>query len=217
MGAIDDLNLYSYVTDDPVNFLDPTGLFKICADYKKAGGGACTDVVDTKGNIVGLKLDELPTWDLARSHFTSGDAIDVYVSNTALTMAGVDLSDESSVQKALSSIGVGKATNVAGTGVQNFHSGTVREARVIGNANVSYSGQVTKLDDYGSFSFQGDMWLSGKDEFNFEMHPWTLGSAPRNIATKIVDPGAGKSFFIHMMGKKSVNIVHFSHIQQKMK
>ena len=121
------------------------------------------------------------------------------------------------MQRALSSIGVGKAANVAGTGVENFHSGTAREARVIGNANVSYSGQVTKLDEFGSFFFRGDMWLSGKDEFNFEMHPWTLGSAPRNIATKLVDPGAGKSFFIHMVGKKSVTIVHLSHVQDWMK
>jgi RHS repeat-associated protein len=217
LGAVDDLNLYGYVTNDAVNFLEPTGMFKNCSEYQEAGGGACEEVVDDEGNVVGLKLAELPTWDLARSHFKSGDAIDVYVTDSALTLAGVDISDESSVAKALANIGEGKADTVSGTGVAHFHHGSLREAQVIGHANVSYAGNITKLDDYGSFEFEGHMWLSGADVFNFEMHPWSMGAAARNIATKLVDPGEGRSFPIHMVGRKSVSIIHFSHIQDRSK
>ena len=79
-------SLYGYVGGDPVNFVDSMGLFKNCAEFQAAGGGACTDqlrLTDNEGVIstvvVGMRVTEIPNRRLANMHYLSQDGLPICI------------------------------------------------------------------------------------------------------------------------------------------
>lgn len=182
------------MANDPINLVDPTGMFADCGEFQEAGGGACTNITETTtdsdGNetesVVGLQLDQIPTKRLADEHYRSNDALPMFVpADTVLSGGEIDFD----------------ALEAAGYGSVKFGSLggflTDERARVLGSITLgpASDGEAQIFPDTYNFEFHSLNGDAGRQ----------LRIAGRNIATGIGYPGSGTPFDINFQGTVGPN------------
>ena len=213
-----------YVSNDPINATDPFGLFANCSEFTEAGGGACSNITTktttedgtTESQVVGLRIEGLPTENLLDQHFTSNDALPIHIPMDTinwddLTIGQLNLGGNDLASGAQTSI-----NQRNGISANNLAIGWNRRAQTLGTFRADIDGTLSRgpsfvmpslktdtlLTMQGNLSFQGTL-SNGYDMYDYDIQQ---GRGFRNILTRIGNPGPGTPFTIKLDGSVRINI-----------